>query len=227
MTRFNKNTMNKTKKTILNHQKKNKTLPTSVKMTEMDNNKTLTINKAQYMGLYEAQNLFYKNNNRQPNYVTLNSTATNPVILMHQPNSYTCCPTSLQMCIQYLFEFKSINEISKALQTNTNGTTPTNLINGAKKLGYKTTTIPRTYEAVKESLDNGYPVIAHIETGGTTKPTCLGYINNYRHYIHINKAKDNKYTILDPTKGIKTCKADTINKATNGRNIQYYKIQPQ
>ena len=227
MTRFNKNTMNKTKKTILNHQKKNKTLPTSVKMTEMDNNKTLTINKAQYMGLYEAQNLFHKNHGRQPNYVTLNSTATNPVILMHQPNSYTCCPTSLQMCLQYLFEFKSINEISKALQTNTNGTTPTNLINGAKKLGYKTTTIPRTYEAVKDSLDNGYPVIAHIETGGTTKPQCLGYINNYGHYIHINKAQNNKYTILDHTKGIKTCQASSINKATNGRNIQYYKIQPQ
>lgn len=227
MTRFNKNNMNKTKKTIINSLKKNKTLPKTVKMVEMDNNKTITINKAQYMGLYEAQNLFTKNNGRQPNYVTLNHTANNPVILMHQPNGYTCCPTSLQMCIQYLFEFKSINEISKALQTNTNGTTPNNLINGAKKLGYKATIIPRTYQAVKEALDNGYPVIAHIQTSGSTKPECLGYINNYGHYIHINKAKDNKFTVLDPTKGIKTCLASSIIKATNGRDIKFYKIEPE
>ena len=85
--------------------------------------------------------------------------------------------------------------------------------------------ISRSYDAVKKCLDAGFPVIAHIQTGGNTKPTCLGYKYDYGHYVHLNKAKDNKFLVADPTKGLKWCVASQIIKATNGRNIKFYKVE--
>lgn len=222
--RFSKAEMSKAKKNLRGAVKRGE-LPSMLTMTDMAG-KQQKIDRKHYMGLFEAQNLFIKNNGKLPNYVTLNSTANNPVIMNYQNDKYSCCVFSFQMCTQYLFDWISPSVIRKAFKTNTNGTTPANMIAGAKSLGYKVTQIKRDYETVRKLLNAGIPVIAHIQTGGKTKPTCLGYVYDYGHYIHINKAQNNNFTVCDPTKGIKTCTASQIIKATGGRSIYFYKIEP-
>ena len=210
-------------KTLRKKIKNGKGYLASINMIDM-NNKVHKISKAQYMGLFEAQNVFIMKNGRYPNYVTLNSTANNPLVMDYQDNGYTCGPTSLSMAIQMLFSYKSEKTCAKECGTVIgSGTTPDKLIYGAKKLGYKVTKINRNSTAVKASLNKGYPVIAHIQT---RPATCLGYTGDYGHYILIyGMTSDNKYKIADPTKGIKKCKPSILDKATNGRNIHYYKVE--
>lgn len=221
--RFSKAEMNKAKNTLRSAVKRGE-LPGALTMQDM-NGKQQRIDRKHYMGLFEAQNLFIKNNGKLPNYVTLNSTANNPVIQYYQTDKYSCAVFSFQMCVQYLFDWISPSVIKKAFKTNQNGTTPANMIAGAKALGYKVTRVKRDYETVRKLLNNGIPIIAHIQTGGKTKPTCLGYVYDYGHYIHINKAANDKFTVCDPTKGVKTCTASQIIKATGGRDIGFYKVE--
>lgn len=185
--------------------------------------KSHKLTKAQYMGLFEAQNVFIMKNGRYPNYVTLNSTANNPLVMDYQDNGYTCGPTSLSMAIQMLFSYKSEKTCAKECGTVIgSGTAPDQLIKGAKKLGYKLTKISRNKTAVKSALSKGEPVIAHIQT----KPaTCLGYVGDYGHYILVyGLTNDGYYKIADPTKGIKKCKSSILDHATNGRAIHYYRV---
>ena len=223
--RFSKAEMSKAAKALRNAHKRGE-LPAAITMMDM-NGKKQKVDKKHYMSLFEAQNLFIRNKGRYPNWVTLNGTATNPVVLYNQPDSITCGVYSFQMCTQYLFDWIKPSIIKKAFKTVEKGqTTPANLIAGAKSLGYKVTKIPRTYEAVKKCLDNNIPVIGHIQTAGSTKPYCLQYDYNYGHYLHINKAKDNKFTVLDPSRSsVKTCRASEIVQATNGRAIYFYKVE--
>ena len=224
MTQFLKNEMAKASKTIRKNIKDGKGLPKEIKMTD-NNGKTHTIDKRHYNGLFEAQNIFIMKNGRYPNYVTLNSTANNPLVMDYQDNGYTCGPTSLSMAIQMLYSYTSEKECAKKCGTVIgSGTSPDKLIAGAKSLGYKLTSIPRNYKSVLASLDKGKPVIAHIETGGKTKPACLSFVNNYGHYILIYRAVNSKYYVADPTKGLKKCDPSMIDKATNGRDIKYYSV---
>ena len=108
------------------------------------------------------------------------------------------------MAIQCLFSYESEQRCAKACNTiKGRGTNPSDLINGAKKLGYKLTQISRNKTAVKSALSKAEPVIAHIQT----KPArCLGYTGDYGHYILIyGLTNDGQYQIADPTKGIKKC----------------------
>lgn len=224
MNRFDKSNMQKAANIIRKALKEGKGYPSSVTLKNM-NGKSVKVSKAYYMGLFEAQNIFIRNNGRLPNYVTLNSTANNPLVMDYQDNAYNCCPTSFSMATQMLFDNISEAKCAKVLGTTKSGTDPSNLVNNASKLGYKVTAIKRNYSAVKASLDKGFPVIAHIET----KPaTCLGYKNNYGHYILIYRAYTKLltkyYSVADPTKGLKTCKSSILDKATNGRDIKYYKV---
>lgn len=206
--------------------KEHERYPKTLRMVD-STNKTHILTKEQYMGLFEAENVFRIKHNRQPNYVTYNSTANNSLALDYQDGKMTCCPTSLSMCSQLLFHYKSENECAKALGTDKNkGTSPSQLINNANKLGFKVVVIGRDYKTVVKALSKGYGVIMHIETGNKTRPKCLGYINNYGHYVCCYQAKNNKYYIADPTKGLKVCKASEIDKAKNGRDLKYYIIKP-
>lgn len=225
MVKFSKKEMNKASKIIRTSIKNNKGLPSSVTMTDMAG-KNHKLNKTHYNGLFEAQNVFIRKHGRYPNYVTLNSTANNPLVLDYQNNAYNCGPTSLSMAIQMLYGYISENDCAKKCKTNHNGTSPENLIAGAKSLGYKLTRIVRISSAVKNNLRLGKPVIAHIETGGKTKPSCLGYVNNYGHYILIYGVSGDSYLVADPTKGLKRCKFSQIDNATNGRSINYYSVTP-
>lgn len=223
MTKFLKSEMSKASKTLRKSIKDGKGLPKSIKMID-SNGKTHTVEKKYYNGLFEAQNVFIRKHGRYPNYVTLNSTANNPLVMDYQNNAYNCGPTSLSMAIQMLYSYVSEQKCATACHTGSGGTDPSNLISGAKSLGYTLTPISRNYKRVKASIDKGKPVIAHVETGGNTKPACLGYVNNYGHYILIYGAINDYYYIADPTKGLKKCKPRMIDKATNGRSIHYYSV---
>ncbi|WP_305514892.1 C39 family peptidase [Methanobrevibacter sp. V14] len=223
MIKFSKNEMKKTAKIL--RKSIGKKLPDTIKMVDMAN-KTHKISKAQYMSLFESQNIFIMKNGRYPNYVSLNSTANNPLVMDYQDNGYTCGPTSLSMAIQMCFDYISEKKCAKACGTIIgSGTTPDKLINGAKSLGYNVTRIPRRFSAVKKSLQAGMPVIAHIQT---RPATCLGYTGDYGHYILIyGYTKEGYYKIADPTKGIKKCSLSILDKATNGRDIGYYSVKPR
>ena len=220
--RFSKNEMQAAAKALRKNIKNGKGYPSYHSMVDMDNHPH-KLTKAQYMGLFEAQNVFIMKNGRYPNYVTLNSTANNPLVMDYQDNGYTCGPTSLSMAIQMLFGYKSEKACAKACGTVIgSGTSPDKLISGAKSLGYKLTKISRNKTAVKSALSKAEPVIAHIQT---RPASCLGYVGDYGHYILIyGMTNDNLYKIADPTKGIKKCKPTILDNATNGRSLGYYRV---
>ena len=188
------------------------------------NSKTHKLSKKEYAGIFEARNVFIRNHGRVPNYVTKNSTANNPLVMDYQDKSTTCGPTSLSMAIQLLYSNVSEQKCASACKTGSSGTSPDNLISGAKSLGYSVKKIGRNKTSVKAQLSLGKPVIAHIQT----KPaTCLGYLGDYGHYILIyDVSSDGKYKIADPTKGLKQCSPSILDKATNGRSIYYYSVSP-
>jgi len=147
----------------------------------------------------------------------------NPVVWQRQPNGYTCGPTSLAMCSQILGKSTSISAFSNACYTTSNGTSPANLIAGARKLGFKVTAIGRNYDVVKKAIDAGKPVIAHVMT---KTMSCLGWQGNYGHYVVIYDYDDGYYHVADPTKGISWCWKSQVDNATIGyAGIQYYSVE--
>ena len=181
------------------------------------------LTRREYCGLFQGYMQFYLKHGREANYLTLNSEATYPLVINYQDDPYSCGVASLQMCLQFLFDYKYESYIKKTLGTNKSGTTPAQLIEGAKKLGYKVTVIPREFKEVKKALDSYSPVILQIET--KSAGNCLGYKNSYGHYIMCYKADTNKYYVMDPTKGPKVCNSTTLNKATGGGNRKFYKVE--
>lgn len=225
MTKFMNDVIVKASKTIQKSIREGKGLPGKISMKD-SNGKTHKLSQKEYAGLFESRNVFIRKHGRVPNYVTKNTTANNPLVMDYQDSSVTCGPTSMSMAVQMLYGNTSEAAFKKACQTGPKGTSPDNLISGSKKLGYKLTPIGRNSSAVKNSVKLGKPVLAHIETGGDTKPECLGYLNNYGHYILLYGVSGDYYLIADPTKGLKKCPFSQINKATNGRSIHYYSVSP-
>ena len=223
MKRYNKPEYTDARKRIRRFIKNNQRLP---KYCNFKNNtgKTDKLTRKEYCGLFQGYNQFYLKHAREPNYLTLNTTSTYPLVTNYQDDPYSCAVASLQMCLQFLFDYKYESYIKKTLGTNKNGTTPQQLINGAKKLGYKVTPIPREFKAVKKALDEYKPVIMHIET--KSAGNCLGFLNSYGHYIMCYKADTNKYHVIDPTKGKHICNSTTLNKATGGAsNRKFYSVE--
>ncbi|MBR0271156.1 MAG: C39 family peptidase [Methanobrevibacter sp.] len=147
----------------------------------------------------------------------------NPIKIQYQPNSYTCGPTSLAMCSQILGKSTSISAFANACYTTGNGTSPANLIAGAKKLGFKVTEIPRNINGVKAAIDAGKPVLGHIMTGGVT---CGGWQGNFGHYIVIYDYGTVYYYVADPTKGFYRCTHSMIDNAMRGyAGIKYYSVE--
>jgi predicted double-glycine peptidase len=218
---FSKDMMNDAGKRMQNFIKTNKRLPNTLNMKSREG-KTLQLTKAQYAGLFENQNVFFVKHGRQPNYTTLNSNANNPLCMNYQDNSKNCGPASLSMISMLLYKSTSEAAFVKACKTGSNGTSPENMIAGAKSLGFKVSKIDRNNASVKKALNTGAGVLAHIQT----KPaSCLGYLNDYGHWVVIYGVSSDKYLIADPTKGIKTCTSTILDKATNGRVIYYYKVE--
>ena len=224
--RFSKAEMTKAMNTVKANVKQGKGQPKQIKMTDMDGKKR-TLTQKQYCGLFDNQAKFFIHNSRLPNYTSYLYDSPTGFVGQEQPNGWTCGSTSLANASTQILNYKTEKQCRNACKTTTNGTTPSNLINGAEKLGMKVEKINRTYNAVKSAINKGYSVIAHIETGGATKPTCLGFHQNFGHWISIyNVTSDYKFKVYDPTKTYKTCNANQIIKATNGRQIYFYQVKP-
>ena len=224
--RFDKAEMQKAMNTVKANVKKGKGQPSQLKIKAM-NGKTYTMKQKQYCGLFDNQAKFFIHHSRLPNYCTYLYDSPTGFVGQEQPNSWTCGSTSLANASTQILNYKTELQCRKACNTTKNGTTPQNLIKGAEKLGMKVERINRTFNAVKSNIDKGYGVIAHIETGGNTKPKCLGFQSNFGHWISIyNVTGDYKFKVYDPTKGYKTCNANQIIKATNGRQIYFYQVKP-
>ncbi len=222
MIRINKKEYTDARKRIRAFIKKHKRLPNYCQfMTQ--SKKTVDLNKEEYCGLFEGYMHFCLKNGREPNYLTLNSKSNNPPIIVNlQDDKYSCCPASFLMAMMFLFEYRKESEVKKLLGTTKNGTSPQQLVNNARKLGYKVTRIPREFRSVKKALEECKPVLMHIQT----KPaTCLGFISDYGHWVVCWKVKDNKYYLIDPTKSSRVCNFQIINRATNGRDLGYYSVE--
>ena len=184
---------------------------------------TQQIMKTSYLDDFRRIYQWLVNHNALPNYVTDGiGTCGWSVPQNFQDNKYTCGPTSLSMGSCALFKYVSESDFAKACGTNTNGTDPANLVTGAAKMGFKLTVIPRNRNAVQASLALGRPVVAHIQTD---QAGCLHYINNYGHFVLIKAFINGFYVINDPTKGENLwCTPETLDAATDGRNIHYYSM---
>ena len=226
-TQFSKAEMQKLMKTVKASVKDGKKQPSSVKMKAM-NGKTYDMKKKQYCGLLDNQVKFYMANGRYPNYTSYLYDADTPFRGLDQTTNFSCGSQSLSNASSQVLCYATEKRCRSACNTTKGtGTTPTNLINGAKKLGMKVEKINRTFNAVKKAIDDGYSVIAHIQTGGNTNPQCLNYKFAWGHWINIyNYTGDYKFKVFDPSRGYKTCNANQIIKATDGRAIYFYAVKP-
>ena len=222
MIRINKKDYTDARKRIRAFIKKYHRLPNYC-VFKTNTGKEINLTRKQYCGLFQGYMLFCQKHNREPNYLTYTGDSNWPVVVNYQDDPYSCGVCALQMSMMNLFEWKSEAYVKKALGTNKNGTTPAQLINGAKKLGYKVTPIPRTFRAVKDALDNYEQVIMQIET--KSAGPCLGFQRSFGHYIFCFHCDTNKYWVIDPTKGKHTCNSTVLNKATGGGNRKFYKVE--
>lgn len=225
MIRFSKEIMSDGEKRVKKFLKTTGRIPNWLFMKDTNKKEHYLLPK-EYNGLFESQNVFRVKHGRQPNYTTLNSTSNNPLVMNYQNNGYNCCPASLSMISMLLYSYTSEETLAKTLKTSKTGTDPKSLKVRGKQAGFNITTITRNRKAVTKSLKNKNPVLAHIDT----KPaSCLGYRNNYGHYIAIYNITGNaltgyKYQIADPTKGLKNCKTSILDGAMLNRKINYYSV---
>ena len=220
--RFSKEIMNATAKTIRASLRKNNTLPSSVKMKDMEG-KSHNMTKKQYAGLFENENVFRLSHNRQPNFVTYKNTANNPLVFKHQSYSHSCCCASLCMASMMLYNYKSENKCIEELGTKktTTGTAPSQLVNNIGKLGMVAKVIPRNKNSVANSIKLNKPVIAHIDS---SKATCLNYDSQFGHYILLYGVDGNYYKVADPLRKLTKCKTTMLDNSMKGRKINYYSI---
>ena len=205
--------------------KKGEGYPNWLKMTDMDNKKEHKLTPKQYSGLYENVNLFLIKNKRWPNYATLDHNSNNCLVMDYQDVNYTCCPTSLSMASQLLYNYHSEQECAKALGTAPkSGTSPDQLIKNAPKLGFKIIPIERKAKAVRTHLDKKHPVICHYQTQQTK--SCKGdYIGSFGHYSLIWDMTSTEYVVADPSKGVnRKYKFLCMDKANQGYRQNYYAV---
>ena len=198
-------------------------------LTEMDTKKKVRLYPKQYNGLFESVNLFLIKNGRWPNYATLTSLAQNNCLVMdYQDKNYTCCPTSLSMASQLLFNYHSEQECAKALGTAPNvGTSPQQLIDNAPKLGFEIIPIKRDPNEVKKYLKKGWPVIGHFQTNQTK--SCKGdYVGSFGHYVLIWNTNSYQYIIADPSKGVnRKYEFKCFDNANKGYRNNHYVVKPK
>ena len=209
--------------------KKGEGYPNWLRMTDMDNKKEHKLTPKQYNGLYENVNIFLIKNGRYPNYATLDHNAgKNCLVMDYQDKNYTCCPTSLSMASQLLFNYKSEATCAKALGTApVSGTSPDQLIQNAPKLGFEIIPIQRKSSEVRKYLNKGWPVIGHFQTNQTKQ--CKGdYIGTFGHYVLIWDTTSYQYIIADPSKGVsRKYKFLCMDKANKGYRQNYYAVKPK
>lgn len=222
--RFNKSMLQDGAKRMRTWLKKEKYYPNWLIMKDTQG-KEHKLKPKEYCGLYENVNLFLIRNGRWPNYATLDHNANNPLVYDAQNTNYTCCPTSLSMASQLLWNYHSESACAKALGTAPKvGTSPDQLINNAPKLGFKIIPIERKAKTVREHLKQKHPVICHFQTNQTK--ACKGdYIGSFGHYSLIWDITDTEYIVADPSKGVnRKYKFSCMNNANKGYRQNYYAV---
>ena len=208
--------------------KKGEGYPNWLKMTDMDTKVEHKLTPKQYCGLYETMNMFLIKNGRYANYITLTSTANNPLVMDYQNTNYTCCPTSLSMASQLLWNYQSEQTCAKVLGTSPgSGTSPDQLINNAPKLGFKILPISRNAKSVRSYLNKKFPVITHWQVNQTKN--CKGdYICSFGHYGLIWDMTSSEYIVADPSKGVsRKYKFLCMDQANKGYRENYYAVLPK
>ena len=226
--RFNKNMLKDGAKRMNKWLKKGEGYPNWLIMKDMDKGKEYKLTPKQYNGLYENVNLFLIKNGRYPNYATLDHYAdTNCLVYDTQNTNYTCCPTSLSMASQLLFNYHSEQECAKILGTSKQGgTSPDQLINNAKKLGFKILPIKRDSKEVKKYLNKGFPIICHWQVD-QTRNCKAEYVSKFGHYGLIWKMTNSEYIVADPSKGVnRKYKFKCLDNANKGYRQNYYVVMP-
>lgn len=207
------------------HIKNNKTYPNYISVRD-SNGHYYNIGRSAYMGLFEDVSIFAVKNGRMPNYVIVDSTANNPLVIDYQNNGVNCGPASLSMCMQMLAEWIPEPQLAREMGTGSGGTGPSELKYGAKTHGFELVEIGRNISSVKKAISEGSPVLMHIHTSYSGGRSCLGYIGSYGHYVMCYGTSGDYYKIADPTKGFKTCYCTSIDNARSSSNMKYYRLNP-
>lgn len=216
-------------KTFRTHIKNNKNYPDYLVIKDSEG-KQYKLGRTAYMGLFEDVSIFMVKNGRVPNYVTAWSTANNPLVIDYQNNGHNCGPASLSMCLQMMACWITEPTLANQLGTGSNGTDPSALARVSRNLGFDFKQITRNATNVRKAIDEGSPVLMHIDTGVAGGKSCLGFYNNYGHYImcygYVKSGNTTYYKIADPTKGFKTCLSTSIDNAMKNRTINYWRLNP-
>lgn len=139
------------------------------------------------------------------------------IIFKKQPDMISCGPTSLSMCYTYYKKEYSISRLKKLCHTNTNGTSPQDLINAAQKVNSSYRLFEEEYrgfEQIKKHVDNDNPMIIQLQTIPE-----LGYRGSYGHYVALTgyNEKFMAYKIGDPSRGMVWFSEPVIKKAVKKR----------
>lgn len=199
-------------------------LPGYVMMQDMDKKTMEKVPIDAACGMFYGYYNFWLKNNRFPNFTTRNILKSEPTILDHQNNKFNCFPCSLGMLSTKLFNPKREVDLATIFHTTTSGTNPDNLAKYDQDAGFIITPMERTTQNVINALTKYHGVINHFETGDPDAD-CAGFENNYGHYEVIKTYANGQYLCWDPTKGAYWCRADSMNKATNGRSIKFYEVR--
>ena len=224
--KFSKAEMQKAMKTVKKSVKNGTGQPSKIKMVDM-NGKAHEMSKKQYCGLFDNQSKFYMDRGRYPNWVSYLYDANTPFTGRPQKFDFNCGSQSLSNASTQVLCYAHEVECRRACGTKKgSGTSPANLIAGAKKLGMKVERINRSFNGVKSEIAKGHSVIAHIQTGDDDL-RCLKYKHDFGHWISIyDTTSDYKFKLFDPARTYVTCNANQIIKATQGRDIHFYSVKP-
>ena len=104
MKRYNKTEYNDARKRIRKFIKAHHRLPKHCNFKNQQG-KIDNLTRKEYCGLFQGYMQFYLKHGREPNYLTLNTEATYPLVINYQDDPYSCGVASLQMCLQFLFDY--------------------------------------------------------------------------------------------------------------------------
>lgn len=114
-----------------------------------------------------------------------------------QSKVYTCAPACLRMVLDYWGIKKDEEELSDLCNTNWRGTSVRNLVEGAKKLGFKAKWDSLKLEKIKELVNQDIPVIVYVDAEPLTG-------EKGSHANVVTAIGEEEVTVLDPILGEKS-----------------------
>lgn len=127
-----------------------------------------------------------------------------------QSKRYTCAPACLRIVLEYYGSRHKEDDISTLCKTTWRGTTARNLVDSAKKLGFKARSESLDTYTLKRLLNNKIPIIVYLDSEHLTGD--LG--------IHANVVIgiEEKVTVIDPLIGERSYSRKKFEKAWKSVN---------